>query len=96
MARLPLFSGEMREILPRITEATNQRNIFDSRHSLFSGSSHDISTADFCLHNQKILEVTHETTITALDLSCHCQTKAENNYEDLDTDHNTEAIISKT
>jgi hypothetical protein len=72
-----LFSGEIREILPSITEATNQRNIFESRHSYFSGSSHDISRTDLLLLSQKMLEVTHETTITVLDLSCHCQTNTE-------------------
>jgi len=64
----------MLDILPSITEATNNRKSFESGDSFIGVSLEDVSNRGLWLgYNQKIFEVAQETTIDILDLSC--QTK---------------------
>jgi hypothetical protein len=64
----------MLDILPSITEATNNRKSFESGDSFIGVSLEDVSNRDLWLeYNQKMFEVAQETTIDILDLSC--QTK---------------------
>jgi len=64
----------MLDILPSITEATNNRKSFESGDSFIGVSLEDVSNRDLWIgYNQKMFEIAQETTIDILDLSC--QTK---------------------
>jgi len=64
----------MLDILPSITEATNNRKSFESADSFIGVSLEDVSNRDLWIgYNQKMFEIAQETTIDILDLSC--QTK---------------------
>jgi len=64
----------MLDILPSITEATNNRKSFESGDSFIGVSLEDVSNRDLWIgYKQKMFEIAQETTIDILDLSC--QTK---------------------